>query len=248
MKKTRLVIVVIILWFWAAYLSIFRKRLAKKNIVYCYKHYMLKTSKLVRWTYNIDFQVIGQDHITDEPQLIVLNHKSYADSTLAIASFVSIDSDIIRNKPVIYIAKLELNKTFIYRSFVRLLKVIFLIDRNNLRQSVTTVRNIAKLSWQEKLSIVIFAEGTRNKTDKPLLPLKPGSLKLALLNKMPILPGVLINSDKVWDFKRKKRITVKLVYGKAIPAAEAQRLSSQELSDLVSKRMIKLIEDNSKDN
>ncbi len=248
MKKTRLVIAVIILWFWAMYLSLFRKHFAKKDINYTYKHYMSKTARLIRWTYNINFEIIGQENITESPQLITLNHRSYADSTLSIFSLDTTNNANINHKAFIYIAKAELNKTFIYRSFIRLTKVIFLIDRNNLRQSIYTFREIAKLSWQNKLSIVIFPEGTRNKTRNHLLPFKPAALKLASLNKLPILPGVFINNENIWNFKRKKKINVKLIYGKEIASKELIDLSSQELCDLVSQRMIELIEKHKQDN
>ncbi len=241
MKKIRLILIVIILWCWATYLSLFRKRLAKKSLNYSYYHYMKKPAKLVRWAYNIDFQVKGINNITINPQLIAVSHRSYADSTLMINALTNTPSKQMNQKPFIYIAKQELNKNYIFRNFIRLTRSIFLIERANLRQSINIFRNVAKLSHQENLSIVIFPEGTRNKTDKPLLELKPGALKLATWNKLPIVPAVFINNRSIWDFKRKKKIIVKLVYGQEIPFKMIENLNSNELCELVSSKMKQLI-------
>ena len=44
--------------------------------------------------------------------------------------------------------------------------------------------------------IVIFPEGTRNKTNEPLLPFKPGAAVLAIRAKAPIVPMVIYNKPR----------------------------------------------------
>ena len=66
-------------------------------------------------------------------------------------------------------------------------------------------------------------------------------MKFSQLNKMPIIPCVFINNEEILNKKRKTKINVKLIVGKEIPYYKLEHLSTQELSDLISKEMIKLI-------
>ena len=236
MKKIKLVWLVIYFTFYSYWIRLRMKSLMKKSPEKRY-HLLMKGFLKVEKILNINFEVVNNNRLTNSPQLIVVNHRSNADATLL--GIAHDNSELIpKNKPLIYIAKESINKIFIFRPFIKMTP-IFLIDRQNLRQSVKIIRDVSKTSWENKYSISVFPEGTRNKTEEPLLPFKPGAMKFSQLNKMPIIPCVFINNEEILNKKRKTKINVKLIVGKEIPYYKLEHLSTQELSDLISKEMIK---------
>jgi len=56
-----------------------------------------------------------------------------------------------------------------------------------------TLRIAMDLLRENKL-LVVFPEGTRNKTDEPLLPLKPGAALLSMKTGAPIVPAYILGS------------------------------------------------------
>ncbi len=114
--------------------------------------------------------------------LFVCNHQSNFDIPIMIG-FVPRDKG--------FIAKIELLKIPIFRMWIKALGSVF-IDRHDARQSLAAI-NQAVERLKEGHSLVIFPEGTRS-SDGKLGHFKPGSLKLALKAKVPVVP-VTINGS-----------------------------------------------------
>ena len=167
-------------------------------------------------------EVIGTENIPDENVLFVSNHQGDFDIPILLGYL---------NKPVGFIAKVELKKVPIISIWMEKINCVF-IDRKSPRKSLEAILQAAKLLKKGK-SLVIFPEGTRSGSQK-LRNFKPGSLKLAIKAKVPIVP-VTINGS----YKIKKPDSLKIrpahVTVTISPPVFVDKLSKKEQADLADK-------------
>jgi len=89
------------------------------------------------------------------------------------------------------IAKKELLKIPVFGFIVRAATVV--VDRSNAqsrKQSIEKLRDILKGGT----SILVFAEGTQNRTKEILQPFKDGAFRIAIDTQLPIIPLVVIGA------------------------------------------------------
>lgn len=151
--------------------------------------------------------VIGVENVPkNEPVLYIANHRSYFDIAVAYATIPTLTG---------FIAKKEIAKVPILRTWMRFLQCLFL-DRSNIKQGFET---ILKAIDQVKAgySIFISPEGTRNH-GKELLPFHEGSFKVAQKTGCAIVPVSISNADAVYENHRPwiRSAHVIIEYGKAI--------------------------------
>ncbi len=136
--------------------------------------------------------------ISKNNQLIVVNHHSFIDSFLL---FIFLYEQLGTN--FVFVAKKELEDKKIGR-VLKLIDSIF-IDRNNLRQMVSSINDQVKIMKERNKSIVLFPEGTRN-TTKNLLEFKSGAFELAYKNICPIQPIIFLNTEDYWEDRKQTKI------------------------------------------
>ena len=100
------------------------------------------------------------------------------------------------DKPHAFVAKIEVQKIPLVRTWMQLFDSVFL-DRNNPRQAVGVMKEAAGLLKQGK-SVIVFPEGTRSKGEK-MGEFKPGAFKMAFSAKAPIVPVVVDGSYKIME-------------------------------------------------
>lgn len=110
----------------------------------------------------------------------------------------------LTNTPA-FVAKKELRKLPVVGRWMKIMGCVFL-DRSSARKALFSFKDGAK-NISAGQSIVIFPEGTRS---EEIMPFKKGSLRLALMAGVPILPVTLIGTDKV-DYSGKQDLTIKMV-------------------------------------
>lgn len=71
------------------------------------------------------------------------------------------------------------------------------IDRSNPSVAIQSMKEAVKAVLKNKLSLIIFPEGTRSKNGR-LLPFKKGFIHLALQSRLPIVPMVLTGTHLAW--------------------------------------------------
>lgn len=89
------------------------------------------------------------------------------------------------------IAKKELLKIPVFGLIVKAATVV--VDRSNAqsrKQSMDTLREILKGG----ISILVFAEGTQNRTKEILQPFKDGAFRIAIDSQLPIVPLVVVGA------------------------------------------------------
>lgn len=161
--------------------------------------------RVVTWISGVQMTVIGEDNVPkDEPVLYVCNHRSYFDIVL---TYIRVP------RPTGYIAKKEMLRVPLLSSWMKNLNCQFL-DRDNIKEGLKTILHAIELV-KSGISICIFPEGTRNKTDE-MLPFKEGSLKIAEKSGCAIVPMAITNSAEIFEnhAPKIKKCHVILEYGK----------------------------------
>jgi 1-acyl-sn-glycerol-3-phosphate acyltransferase len=144
------------------------------------------SQKVIKAT-GTDVQVTGRENIPEGPVLYVANHQGLFD-ILAFLGHLG--------KPVGFIAKKEINKLYIIRTWMGLINCVF-IDRADRRQSMKAI-NQGIESLKNGHSLVIFPEGTRSRGNQ-LNEFKPGSLRLATKANVPIVPVTIDGTYKMLE-------------------------------------------------
>ncbi len=151
--------------------------------------------------------VLGLENVPkDEAVLYIANHRSYFDVAVAYVSLPTLTG---------FMAKKEIGKVPILRTWMRFLQCLFL-DREDIKQGLKTVlKGIEQV--KSGYSVFISPEGTRNH-DKEMLPFKEGSFKIAEKTGCAIVPIALSNTDDIFEnhFPKIKSTHVVMEFGKPI--------------------------------
>jgi len=92
------------------------------------------------------------------------------------------------------LAKKELLKIPVFGLIARGATVI--VDRSDRESKQKSLERLKKI-LTEGISILLFAEGTQNRTKEILQPFKDGAFRLAVDTQMPVLPMVVIGAGKL---------------------------------------------------
>lgn len=131
--------------------------------------------------------VTGKEKIPEGRFLFVSNHRSNFDPL--------IQWHILKKQDISFVSKEDNFKIPAFGRIIR--KCCFLsIDRNDPRKSMKTLLDAAELIKRDQVSIGIYPEGTRNRSEE-LLPFHDGVLKIAKIANVPILVGVIQGSEKI---------------------------------------------------
>ena len=167
------------------------------------------------WMSGASATVIGEENVPkDEAVLYVGNHRSYFDILL---TYIRVP------RPTGYVAKVEMLRYPLLSNWMRNLHCLFL-DRSDIKKGLKTI-----LTGVEKvksgISICIFPEGTRNKTNDTFLPFKDGSFKIAEKANAPIVPITINNSAAIFEdhLPKMKKTHVVIEYGKPIRMSELSK-------------------------
>ncbi len=191
---------------------------------------------IVNWAFRViifiagtKLTVIGEENVPkEEPVLYVLNHRGYFDILLTYTRVP---------RPTGYVAKKEMLKYLTLTKWMKNLYCEFM-DRSDLRKGMESINNCAE-KIKKGISIAIFPEGTRNKSDEPLLEFHKGSFKIAEKTGCKIVPVVLNNTSAVFEdqFPRLKKQHVVLEYLPAVDVAVMDREEKKQLCDMVRAQM-----------
>jgi 1-acyl-sn-glycerol-3-phosphate acyltransferase len=149
---------------------------------------MVETMELILLVGRIRVHAEGLKRIDrTKPFLLVANHRSMLDPFLP--------SVLLKGTEIIYICKSEILQMPVAGSYAHVCGFPF-IDRSNNRAALKTILHAVDILKDEQTAVGIFPEGTRNKTDAPLLPLHPGSFSIAKRAGVPIVVAVNRNTEK----------------------------------------------------
>lgn len=167
----------------------------------------------------VTVSVDGLENIPEEPVVFVSNHQGYFDIPILFAAL---------DAPHPLVAKKEMQKVPLLRTWMRLLGCVFL-DRENARQSMGALRDAGKL-LEQGYSVTIFPEGTRAKSDT-MGEFKSGAFRVASKGRVKLVPVIIDGSYKALEGNhyRLKRTAVRV---SILPPVSTEGLSREELKQL----------------
>ncbi len=161
--------------------------------------------RCVRFLAGTKVDYIGLENVpSDTAVLYIGNHRSFFDVVLTYPMVP---------RPTGYIAKKEIEKVPLLNIWMRNLHCLFL-DRKDIKAGMQTILDAIDLI-KNGISVCIFPEGTRSKTEGELLPFNEGSFKIASKSGCPIVPMTIVNSASVLEnqFPFIKKSHVIIEYG-----------------------------------
>jgi 1-acyl-sn-glycerol-3-phosphate acyltransferase len=171
-------------------MSIVLQKHAKKPALFLCDHI---SCPLIMILCLIRLKIVGQEHVKPkEGYVIISNHYSNMD-IFAISASYPVHSTFT------FLAKKELGKTPFFGIIARTLAV--LVDRKSMTSRKNSYLYMKKV-FMDGISICVYAEGTRNKSDDLLLPFHDGAFKLAIDLKAPILVNTIVGMPKINNTKR----------------------------------------------
>ena len=184
--------------------------------------------RMVQWAFRVilficgtKVTVIGEENVPkDEAVLYIGNHKSYFDIIITYARCPGLTG---------YVAKNDMAKVPLLSLWMKRLYCLF-INRDDVKEALKTI--LAGIDHiKNGISMCIFPEGTRNKTDDLMLPFKEGSFKMAEKTGCAIVPMAITGSADILEnhFPKVKATHVILEYGKPIYPNELDKETKKKI-------------------
>lgn len=117
------------------------------------------------------------------PVIFVANHGSYLDAITLIPRVPG------TFRPL---GKIEMAKIPIFGRMYR--RTVIAVDRGSQESRRASVAKLKDLLIRHQISILIFPEGTMNRTPDPLTPFKDGAFRIAAETGIPIVPVAIIGA------------------------------------------------------
>lgn len=203
----------------------------------------LSQLRMVQWAFRVilficgtKLTVIGEENVPkDEPVLYIGNHKSYFDIIITYARCPRLTG---------YVAKNNMEKVPLLSAWMKRLHCLF-INREDVKEALKTILSGID-NIKNGISMCIFPEGTRNKTDELMLPFKEGSFKMAEKTGCAIIPMAINNSAEILEnhFPKVKKTHVVLEYGKPIYPNELDKETKRRLGAHCQEIIAEMLEKN----
>ena len=145
-------------------------------------------------------------------------------------------------RPIVTVMKKEVKDVFLLKKIIQMLQAE-IIDREDIRQSMTVINNMARRVKEGEI-FIIFAEGTRSRRQNEIGEFKGGSFKSAYYAKCPIVPVALIDCYKPFDTGTTSPVSVQIHYLEPIYYEEYKNLKTTEVAKLVMERIRTTIAEN----
>ena len=169
-------------------------------------------------------KIMGKKNIPKGKAIIVSNHKSNFD-------YIYIFTKVWRKQYVL--SKESLYKNWFVRWFFRSCCGIP-VNRDNV--SLSTIKECLGVLKKEKI-LTIFPEGTRNKTEEPLLEFKAGASVFAVKSNSPVVPMYIIKRGRI--FKRNVIVVGEPIYFDNSYKGESGTIKANEV---IKQKMLELKE------
>lgn len=202
-----------------------------------------KPSKFYRWIFvesvrialfylNVHVHVEGKEKLPKPGTrfLVVANHLSNYDPMSVMYA--------LRQHMLVFVSKPE-NFNIPLTGAIMHKTGFMAIDRDSVKNAIVTINKAADYIKNDLSSVFIFPEGTRNRTEQPLLEFKNGAFKIATKAECPVVIIAISGTEFV-----KKRIPRRSdVYIRIVDVVPADKVAELKTAGL-SEHAYKLIYDN----
>jgi 1-acyl-sn-glycerol-3-phosphate acyltransferase len=147
-----------------------------------------KVSRFWAWLlftfFFIRTNIKGKEYIDpNQAYVFVSNHSSQLDIPL----FARACTNTFR-----FLSKIEVTRIPLIGYIVK--RIYITVDRKDRRDKVRSVEKMKSSLLDDGVSIVLFPEGTRNRSERPLLDFKDGAFRLAVEAQLPIAVLTILNT------------------------------------------------------
>ena len=180
--------------------------------------------RVCTWLSGVQLTVIGEENVPkDKPVLYISNHRSFYDIILTYARVP---------RACGYISKKSVKRVPSLSTWMMLMNCIFL-DRDDLKSGMEMLKK-AISHIENGISIYVCPEGTRNKTDEPLLDFHQGTFKIAERTGCTVVPITMVNSEQIFEahLPKIKKAHVIIEYGKPIDTSEMSRAERKKVCEM----------------
>ncbi len=151
--------------------------------------------KLWAWTFSklncIPYRIYGRENIHPGKAYIYLsNHTSFLDIPGVCLTVP---------RQIRMLAKKELLNFPVLGWIIKHASVI--VDRSSNESRIKSMEHLKDV-LRRGISVLIFPEGTQNRSDQPLQPFYDGAFRIAIETQQPILPMVILNAGKLMPPKK----------------------------------------------
>ena len=199
--------------------------------------------RIVQWAFKCmlfiagtKITVIGEENVPkDQPVLYIPNHRSYFDILLLYSRVPELTG---------FVSKDSMRKFYLLRDWMKKLHCLFL-NRENPREGLKTILEGIE-NIKNGISMCIFPEGTRNKTDGEMLPFKEGSMKMAEKTGCLVVPVALSNTAEIFENHMPWIRSCKVVieYGTPIDPKTLSRQEQKHLGAMCRDRIQEMLDKN----
>lgn len=144
------------------------------------------------WYYTIGVkhqEVYEYPHNNRKQYIFIANHISYMDIPPIVLAI---------HQPIRALGKYEMVKVPVFGWIYR--AAVILVNRKNAETRAKSVRAL-KAAIKNKISIIIFPEGTFNETQQPLKSFFDGAFRIAIETQTPIKPLLLVDTLKRMHYR-----------------------------------------------
>ena len=163
-----------------------------------------------------------------KPFLLVANHRSLIDPFLPLT--------LLKGTEIIYICKPEVQSMPVVGGISHICGFPR-INRQNNREALKTIFRAVDIIKEERTSVAIFPEGTRNKTEDPLLPLHAGSFAIAKRANAPIVVAANLGTARALKRFLLHRTDVTFKVLDVLSPEQIAPMNTQEIADLVREKL-----------
>ncbi len=175
----------------------------------------------------VEIRAFGQEHIPESGGVLFYgNHQGMFDVMAFALTCV---------RPIGAVFKKELEGYPVVKE-VAACTGSFAMDRDNVRQSMTVIRNVTEEVVKGRC-YMIYPEGTRSKKGNEMGEFHAGSFRCAVKSGCPVVPVAVVDSFRVLDQKGSAPISMEIHYLPAISSEEYRDMKTGELAELVKSRI-----------
>ena len=168
------------------------------------------------------FSVTGKHHFKNiGPAIVICNHNSLIDVPIS-TPFLPRANKTIAKKSFIYVP--------LFGWIYQFGSVI--VDRKNDQSRKTSFENMKRV-LDSGLDMLIYPEGTRNKTSEPLKSFYDGAFRLSVDTGKPIVPVVILNTKRILPAKPILFLRPGKIILNILPAISPEGHTSESLKKLV---------------
>jgi 1-acyl-sn-glycerol-3-phosphate acyltransferase len=181
-----IIFIIVLIPAFLSYIFIFTVFGKKKSPFIAHQWISRPWSKMLFFFYGVRLKIYNSEFVNDKlPYIFIANHSSQLD----IPAYAIATKQTIR-----FLAKKELTKIPMMGYIIKRLYIP--VDRKDKEARQRSMDNMVE-SLHEGISVFICAEGTRNKTNDPLLPFRDGAFRLAIQSQLPLAILVVKNTNKL---------------------------------------------------